>query len=195
MATKKQARKRKTKAADQDQRYVVSLETIPLAAAESMAELGMLAQGRRGPIQVTMCHPNRPSNPENPAAAAQAGQDTTDQSIAGQGRRYAVGGVSFERNSHTDIVNLCSPPKPVGEVPAKVEELVLALEGLEKSVAILQDKLDPMLQPGQASAGGTNAAQTEPVGGTIIGERLRQAVAMVVALRRRVADITERTAL
>lgn len=106
-----------------------------------------------------------------------------------------MGGDSFERNSHTDVVNLCSPPKPVGEVVGRVEELVLAIEGLEKSVAILQDKLDPVLQPGAATAGGTNAAQTEPVGATIIGERLRQAVAMVVALRRRVADITERTAL
>lgn len=96
--------------------------------------------------------------------------------------------------AHRDLM-ASVPPKPVGEVSGKVEELVMALEGLEKSVAILQDKLDPMLQPGAATAGGTNAAQPEPVGGTIIGERLRQAVAMVVALRRRVADITERTAL
>jgi hypothetical protein len=106
-----------------------------------------------------------------------------------------VAGDSFERSEHTDIMSLSTPPKPIGEVIGKVEELHLAIEGLTKSVAVLQDKLDPVLRPSQPSAAGTNAAQTEPVGGTIIGERLREAVAMVVALRRCVADITERTAL
>jgi hypothetical protein len=88
-----------------------------------------------------------------------------------------------------------TPPKPVGELPAKVEELTLAIEDLGKSVAILQDKMDPVLAPGQATNAGNTVSANEQVGATVLGERLRQAVDMVTALRRRVADITERTAL
>lgn len=143
--------------------------------------LATLSRGRKGPIRVIeveipMFH--QPQQPENPAAGAQTGQGATE-----------ISGNSYARRDEAP-----TPPKPVGEVPATVEALLLALAGLEKSVAILQDKLDPMLQPGQATAG-TNAAPAEPPAGTIIGERLREAVAMVVALRRRVADITERAAL
>lgn len=127
---------------------------------------------------------------------AAPGQDTTDQTIAGAGRQQAQVEVDWEAAKRTTINTTL--PAPVGEVPMQVEALVLALEGLEKSVAIIQDKLDPILKPGAATAAGqANSANgaSEPVAATLIGERLRQAVDMVTNLRRRVADITDRTAL
>jgi hypothetical protein len=153
------------------------------SATEALGELlGMLAQGRKGPIQVMMCH-------------RRDGHAAPEEQIDRAHTDTEVSGAAYAGRPSTVAINL-EPPRPVGEVPHYAEGLVQALEGLSKQVHVLSEKLSPLLRP-EAGAGTNSAAgnDNEAVATTELGERLRQAIDMVAGIHRRVAEITERTAL